>query len=122
MSLIEEFPQIIRNGKRVFEKVMNNVKSANSLGGGTLSLQNNEFVIPSKNENDFLKRYNNVELNKDKWYNRLIYGDNILAMQALLNGDETIESMRGKIDLIYIDPPYDSKRESIKIATFNFID
>lgn len=80
-------------------------------GGGTLSLQNNEFVIPSKNENDFLNRYNNVELNKDKWYNRLIYGDNILAMQALLNGDETIESMRGKIDLIYIDPPYDSKAD-----------
>lgn len=122
MSLIEEFPQIIKNGKKTFEKIMNNVKSPNSLGGGTLSLQNNEFVIPSKNENDFLNRYNNVELNKDKWYNRLIYGDNILAMQALLNGDETIESMRGKIDLIYIDPPYDSKRESIKIATFNFID
>ena len=34
MSLIEEFPQIIRNGKRVFEKVKNNVKSANSVGGG----------------------------------------------------------------------------------------
>ena len=91
-------------------------------GGGTLSLQNNEFVIPSKNENDFLNRYNNVELNKDKWYNRLIYGDNILAMQALLNGDETIESMRGKIDLIYIDPPYDSKQKYAKIATFDFID
>ena len=58
-----------------------------------------------------MNRYNNVELNKDKWYNRLIYGDNILAMQALLNGDETIESMRGKIDLIYIDPPYDSKAD-----------
>lgn len=34
MSLIEEFPQIIRNGKRAVEKIMNNVKSANSLGGG----------------------------------------------------------------------------------------
>ena len=34
MSLIEELPQIIKNGKRAIEKIMNNVKSANSLGGG----------------------------------------------------------------------------------------
>ena len=34
MSLIEEFPQIIKNGKKTFEKIMNNVKSANSVGGG----------------------------------------------------------------------------------------
>jgi len=39
--------------------------------------------------------------------NRLIYGDNLLAMQALLSGDKEsgLPSMRGKIDLIYIDPP-----------------
>jgi hypothetical protein len=45
--------------------------------------------------------------------NRLIYGDNLLAMQALLAGDEAngLASMRGKIDLIYIDPPFDSKAD-----------
>ena len=34
-------------------------------------------------------------------------------MQALLNGDEAtgLPSMRGMIDLIYIDPPYDSKAD-----------
>lgn len=32
-------------------------------------------------------------------------------MQALLAGDETTPSMRGKIDLIYIDPPFDSKAD-----------
>lgn len=41
-------------------------------------------------------------LDKSKW-NRLIWGDNLLAMQALLaNG------YAGKIDLIYIDPPFNS--------------
>lgn len=47
------------------------------------------------------------------WHNRLIYGDNLLAMQALLAGDEAsgLPSMRGRIDLIYIDPPYDSKAD-----------
>ena len=40
--------------------------------------------------------------------NLLIYGDNLLVMQALLNGDEStgLPSMRGMIDLIYIDPPF----------------
>ncbi len=50
---------------------------------------------------------------RDDWFNRLIYGDNLLAMQALLAGDPTsgLPSMRGKIDLIYIDPPFDSKAD-----------
>jgi adenine-specific DNA-methyltransferase len=43
--------------------------------------------------------------------NRLIYGDNLLAMSALLAGDDDTPSLRGKIDLIYIDPPFDSKAD-----------
>lgn len=44
-------------------------------------------------------------LDKSKW-NRLIWGDNLLAMQALLaNG------YSGKIDLIYIDPPFASSAD-----------
>lgn len=46
-----------------------------------------------------------------EWFNRLIYGDNLLAMSALLAGDEVTPSLRGKVDLIYIDPPYDSKAD-----------
>ena len=46
-----------------------------------------------------------------EWFNRLIYGDNLLAMAALLAGDENTPSLRGKIDLIYIDPPFDSKAD-----------
>ncbi|MFW9621338.1 MAG: site-specific DNA-methyltransferase, partial [Macromonas sp.] len=45
------------------------------------------------------------------WANRLIYGDNLLAMAALLAGDENTPSLRGKVDLIYIDPPFDSKAD-----------
>lgn len=49
-------------------------------------------------------------LDKSKW-NRLIWGDNLLAMQALLaNG------YAGKIDLIYIDPPFTSNADySLKV-------
>ena len=51
--------------------------------------------------------------NGDGWMNRLIYGDNLLAMQALLAGDAQtgLPSLRGKVDLIYIDPPFDSKAD-----------
>src|SRR5262245_15866627 len=34
------------------------------------------------------------------WCNKLIWGDNLLAMRAL------VEEFAGKIDLIYIDPPF----------------
>ena len=52
-------------------------------------------------------------MTNEEWKNRLIYGDNILVMQGLLAGDSAsgLESLRGKIDLIYIDPPFDSKAD-----------
>jgi len=48
---------------------------------------------------------------RTQWFNRLIYGDNLLCMAALLAGDAEAPSLRGKIDLIYIDPPFDSKAD-----------
>src|SRR3990172_4188870 len=37
---------------------------------------------------------------EEGWKNKLIWGDNLLVMGALL------EKLAGKIDLIYIDPPF----------------
>lgn len=39
------------------------------------------------------------------WYNKLYWGDNLQVMSHLL------KSYRGKVDLIYIDPPFDSKAD-----------
>jgi adenine-specific DNA-methyltransferase len=39
---------------------------------------------------------------EDGWRNKLIWGDNLLVMASLL------EKFAGKIDLIYIDPPFDT--------------
>lgn len=36
----------------------------------------------------------------DEWRNKLIWGDNLLVMASLL------EEYAGKVDLIYIDPPF----------------
>jgi adenine specific DNA methylase Mod len=42
------------------------------------------------------------------WKNKLIWGDNKYVMASLIQGDSSIglEPLAGKIDLIYIDPPF----------------
>jgi len=73
-------------------------------------LQTRELVVPSKDtaQSDLFR---SSESSTDDTPNRLIYGDNLLAMTALLAGDDQTPSMRGKLDLIYIDPPFDSKAD-----------
>lgn len=46
---------------------------------------------------------------KDDWSNLLFHGDNKETLSNLL-----INGFRGKIDLIYIDPPFDSKADYIR--------
>jgi adenine-specific DNA-methyltransferase len=41
----------------------------------------------------------------DGWRNKIFWGDNLQVMSHLL------KQFRGRVDLIYIDPPYDSKAE-----------
>lgn len=41
----------------------------------------------------------------DGWHNKIYWGDNLQVMSHLL------KDYRGKVDLIYIDPPFDSKAE-----------
>lgn len=41
----------------------------------------------------------------DGWRNKIFWGDNLQVMSHLL------KQFRGKVDLIYIDPPFDSKAE-----------
>lgn len=106
-SLIEELPKIVAEGRKEVEEILERLSGANKLG-----LQTNELVLPAKDTAGLFKG-EVPEVNEKEWMNRLIYGDNLFAMQALLAGDrETgMPSMRGKVDLIYIDPPFDSKAD-----------
>ncbi|MEN4006511.1 MAG: site-specific DNA-methyltransferase [Methanobacteriaceae archaeon] len=104
-SLIDELPKIMKNGKREAQKILDGLSKKNRI-----TLQTNELVLPSKDVSG-LFRGKIKEITDNGWFNRLIYGDNLLAMQALLAGDDQTPSMRGKIDLIYIDPPFDSKAD-----------
>ena len=106
-SLIEELPKIVAEGKKEVAKILENLES-----GHKITLQTNEYVLPVEKGNLLYQKPIETP-SKDTWLNRLCYGDNLLVMQALLNGDPAtgLPSMRGMIDLIYIDPPYDSKAD-----------
>jgi adenine specific DNA methylase Mod len=106
-SLIELLPDVVKQGKKEVEKILERLESSNRM-----TLQTNEYVLPSKDTSG-LFRGQIKQLNENEWHNRLVYGDNLLVMQALLAGDEAtgLPSLRGGIDLIYIDPPFDSKAD-----------
>jgi len=66
-----------------------------------LPLQKIETIDEPRDRSKALQlEFNEEQAHRDDFRNMLIWGDNKLAMQALL------EEFRGKIDLIYIDPPF----------------
>ena len=108
-SLLEQLPAIVAEGKREAERVMERAESNYRLG-----LQTRELVIPSKDSSwqDLLRQADKADLSaSEATPNRLIYGDNLLAVGALLDGDNYSDGLRGKVDLVYIDPPFDSKAD-----------
>jgi len=118
-SLVEELPKIIARGKKRAQKILDELSSNNKL-----TLQINELIVPTKAEKGLSGYFGQSikEIQDKELFNRIIYGDNLFAIQSLLNGNPTtgLHSMRGKIDLIYIDPPYDSKadyRSKIKLPS-----
>ena len=111
-SLLEQLPEIVANGRRQAERILESLE-----GRHRVRLQTREWVLPSKDvaEADWIAQAQRRERLAGEgdagWTNRLVYGDNLLAMAALLAGDEHTPSLRGKVDLIYIDPPFDSKAD-----------
>lgn len=112
-SLLEQLPSIVAAGKRQAAQILEGLEGRNRV-----SLQTRELVIPSKDtlDSDLFKHgardlTSQVTSHGQADLNRLIYGDNLLAMAALLAGDVNNPSQRGKIDLVYIDPPFDSKAD-----------
>ena len=129
-SLLEQLPEIVRAGKRQAERIMEGLEAR-----ARVALQTRELVTPAKDTNwqefQSLKPHAKAQAtlggdlallndtagqtqliaSRTQWFNRLIYGDNLLCMAALLAGDAEAPSLRGKIDLIYIDPPFDSKAD-----------
>ncbi|MDD2712959.1 MAG: site-specific DNA-methyltransferase [Simplicispira sp.] len=133
-SLLEQLPEIVANGRKQAERILESLESRQRV-----RLQTREVVLPAKDSaaQDWVTQQQRSAQQEvfapgqgsllaspqatlgavpdaqapASWANRLIYGDNLLAMAALLAGDEDTPSLRGKVDLIYIDPPFDSKAD-----------
>lgn len=116
-SIIELLPKVVSEGRREAGRILESLSNSSRV-----SLQTNELVVPNHGDDyaALLSTFGqDAKMHAGKadfsegWRNRLAYGDNLLVMQALLAGDEAsgLSSMRGKIDLIYIDPPFDSKAD-----------
>lgn len=112
-SLLEQLPSIVAAGKRQAAQILEDLEGRNRV-----TLQTRELVMPSRDTSSadlFVEmakaEAEDVVASGPGQMNRLIYGDNLLAMAALLAGDEDNPSLLGQIDLIYIDPPYDSKAD-----------
>lgn len=105
--MLEQLPGIVADGKRKAAQILENLEGRNRV-----SLQTRELVIPNKDtlSDDLFQQFKTDDVDRAA-PNRLIYGDNLLAMAALLAGDSDHPTMRGRIDLIYIDPPFDSKAD-----------
>ena len=79
-----------------------------------------EKISDGKNEQEISKlnisgaNYENL---KDNWHNLLFHGDNKECLSTLLTS-----GFRGKVDLIYIDPPFDSKADYVKKIELRGID
>jgi len=114
-SLLEQLPEIVANGRKEAERILESLENRQRV-----SLQTREWVLPARDSvaADWIattERQQRLAQQQPgapaEWANRLIYGDNLLAMAALLAGDEFTPSLRGQVDLIYIDPPFDSKAD-----------
>jgi len=132
-SLLEQLPDIVANGRKEAEKILESLENRHRV-----ALQTREVVLPAKDASaqDWVTAQSRAAQREvfapgqasflpsaqplltadsaaqpEPWTNRLIYGDNLLAMAALLAGDEHTPSLRGMVDLIYIDPPFDSKAD-----------
>lgn len=69
-----------------------------------VSQQLDLFATP-ENVDDLMERVATYYQHNDDWQNRLILGDSLMVMNSLLNR----ESMKGKVQCVYFDPPYGIK-------------
>ncbi len=99
----KEFNSRLRNTAKLYWNSKPNIEPETK----NLEFQSAEIVIPNIEKVDstldrFIENASESKVIADK-PNRLIWGDNLLIMQSLLE-----EGYEGKIDLICVDPPFNT--------------
>jgi len=103
-QVAEDMP---RRKKRNTARLVWDSKPKRAPNPRNLGFQIAEVVVPNPAEVGPRLPFDPVSQEVDtQACNRLIWGDNLLVMQALL-----AHGYEGKINLIYIDPPFDSKAD-----------
>ena len=74
-SLIDQLPKIVAEGKKEVERILNQLSEKEKI-----ILQTNEVVLPSK-ERAGLFQGQIKGIREQEWFNRLIYGDNLLEQK-----------------------------------------
>lgn len=92
MGLITELPRILAAGKTEYERLWRRVEMAETSGAGAETLQMQSLYAFPQTETA-------------SWYNLLAESDNGAFIVDLLRR----KNMAGKVQLIYIDPPFFSK-------------
>ena len=111
-SLLEQLPRIVADGRQQAERILESLE-----GPHRVRLLTREWVLPARDTAasdwiaDAVRRANLRDGQAQNWHNRLIHGDSLLAMAALLADAEHTPSLRGQVDLIYIDPAFGSKAD-----------
>ena len=76
------------------------VEATRTRNGADTSLQSSLFELPE--ENPPVRSAIEFYRHRHNWSNRLVAGDSLLVMNSLLEK----EGMAGKVQMVYIDPPY----------------
>jgi len=88
----------------IITQIIERVREAATKKSGQVPLTNFVDLEKALREKDRSRR---VEFYKheERWRNKLITGDSLLVMESLLH----YEGLRGRVQMIYIDPPYGVK-------------
>lgn len=105
-SLLSQLPEIVAHSRQTAAELL-----ADEGNYRQVKLQTHEWLTPDHGATpaEPMARSGDAPQNAFARSNRLICGDNLEVMAALLAGDKQNPSLRGMIDLIYIDPPFVSQ-------------
>ncbi len=78
------------------------VRKRNGNGNGSGGKRQQAFLFEQPDENPPIRDAVEFYQHQHNWSNRLVAGDSLLVMNSLLEK----EGMAGKVQMIYIDPPY----------------
>jgi site-specific DNA-methyltransferase (adenine-specific)/adenine-specific DNA-methyltransferase len=121
-KLISKGEQIPENLLPLLLEVYQSSTESQSIANGVMIPKEYELIYAEKARKEEIlsntkssplqkiRTFNQSKKSLGDWENELIFGDNLKVLKALLDDP----NVRGKVNLIYIDPPFATKRDFLK--------